>query len=132
MSAPPAPTRATIAIVDDDAAIRTALSSLLRSMGYAARLFPTAEAFLADGSQPPPDCVLTDVQMPGMNGLELQAAIRRRTPGLPVIMITAFPSEAVRERALAAGALHFLSKPVAADTVARCLQQALGRAGDVP
>lgn len=118
---------ATIAVVDDDAAIRVALSSLLRSMGYAARLFPTAEAFLADQTEPPPDCVLTDVQMPGMNGLELQDTIRRRTPDLPVIMITAFPSPAIRERALAAGALQYLNKPVEAETVARCIQQALER-----
>ncbi len=123
---------ATIAIVDDDAAIRNALSSLLRSMGYAARLFPTADAFLADESQPPPDCVLTDVQMPGMNGLQLQAEIRRRRPDLPVIVITAFPSEAMRDQALAAGARHFLNKPVSAETVASCIQQALARPETLP
>lgn len=121
---------ATIAVVDDDAAIRTALSSLLRSMGYSARLFKTADAFLADQELPPPDCVLTDVQMPGMNGLELQAEIHRRRPELPVIMITAFPNAALRQRALAAGALDFLNKPVSAETVAHCIQQALrGPAG---
>jgi FixJ family two-component response regulator len=123
---------AVIAVVDDDGAIRVALSSLLRSMGHQVRLFATAEAFLADDTMPPADCVLTDVQMPGMSGLELQATLRRRMPLLPVVVITAFPNEAVRQRALAAGALDFLNKPVAADTVSRCIQRALERRRNAP
>ncbi|RZA08523.1 MAG: response regulator [Proteobacteria bacterium] len=115
-----------VAIVDDDAAIRTALSSLIRSMGYGARLFVSAEAFLADCFEDPPGCLLTDIQMPGMNGLDLQRALRQRMPELPVIVITAFPEDAVREQAMAAGALHFLSKPFTADTIARCLRDAVG------
>jgi FixJ family two-component response regulator len=115
-----------IAIVDDDAAIRTALSSLVRSMGYGARLFASAEAFLADRPEAPPGCLMTDIQMPGMNGLDLQRLLRQKMPGLPVIVITAFPEEAMREQAMAAGALCFLSKPFTADTIARCLRNAVG------
>ncbi|PZW42988.1 response regulator receiver domain-containing protein [Humitalea rosea] len=116
-----------IAIVDDDEAIRAALSSLLRSLGYEVRLFASAESFLAD-SRASPDCLVTDIQMPGMNGLQLQLAIRNRRPRLPVIVITAFPEDAVREQAIAAGALHFLSKPFEADAIARCLSEAVGGA----
>ena len=64
--------------------------------------------------------------MPGMNGLDLQRALRKRSPEMPVIVITAFPEDAVREQAIAAGALHFLSKPFTADTIARCLREAVG------
>ncbi|NKE47119.1 response regulator [Roseomonas frigidaquae] len=116
-----------IAVVDDDAAIRTALSRLLRSLDYRVRLFASAEAFLADGDEV--DCLVTDVQMPGMNGLELQRAVRRSRPELPVIIITAFPEAAIREQAVAAGARHFLSKPFAAETIAQCLREATGHAG---
>ena len=117
-----------IAIVDDDDAIRIALSSLVRSMGYDVRLYAEAEAYLVDDSIPSAGCVITDIQMPGMNGLQLQTAIRRRTPRLPVIVITAFPEDAIREQALADGAMHFLSKPFAATTMARCLVEAVGTA----
>jgi FixJ family two-component response regulator len=115
-----------IAVVDDDEAIRVALRSLLRSVGYEVRLFADAPSFLADAVMQPPDCVLTDIQMPGMNGLDLQREIRRTMPGLPVIVITAFPEEAIRRQAMADGALGFLSKPFETDTILRCLSEALG------
>lgn len=115
-----------IAVVDDDEAIRVALRSLLRSLGYEVRLFEDAPSFLADARMNPPDCVLTDIQMPGMNGLDLQREVRRTMPRLPVIVITAFPEEAIRRQALADGALGFLSKPFDAAAIIRCLSEALG------
>ncbi|WP_439597300.1 response regulator transcription factor [Falsiroseomonas sp.] len=118
-----------VAIVDDDDAIRVALSRLLRSLDYQVRAFDSAEAFLSEGGGTAAGCLVTDVQMPGMSGLELQRAVRLRWPALPVIVITAFPEEAVREQAMAAGARHFLSKPFDAGTIAHCLQEVMGHGG---
>ncbi len=114
-----------IAIVDDDKAILTGLSSLLRSAGFDARLYVSAEDFLAETVMPLPDCVLTDVQMPKMNGLELQAELGRLHPELPVIVMTAFPGPAIRERAMNAGAVAFLDKPFEADVMLRALSDAI-------
>ncbi|WP_216835282.1 response regulator transcription factor [Falsiroseomonas tokyonensis] len=112
--------------MDDDEAIRVALRSLLRSMGHEVRLFADAFSFLAEATLRPPDCVLTDIQMPGMNGLDLQREIRRTMPGLPVIVITAFPEEAIRRQAMADGALCFLSKPFETAAILHWLAEALG------
>jgi FixJ family two-component response regulator len=119
-------TSSVIAVVDDDEAIRVALRSLLRSMGYEVRLFADAASFLLEAATRPPDCVLTDIQMPGMNGLDLQRQIRRTMPALPLIVITAFPEEAIRRQAMADGALGFLSKPFETEAILRCLAEALG------
>ncbi|BAK65751.1 response regulator receiver protein [Sphingobium sp. SYK-6] len=115
-----------ISVVDDDAAIRIGLSSLIRSEGYEVALFESAEAFLASGASGKPGCLLTDIQMPGMSGLDLQARIRVEHPALPVLVMTAFPEEAMRQRALSAGAVCFLSKPFDAQELLRCLRRALG------
>lgn len=125
----PAPSGApVVAIVDDDDAIRVALSRLLRSLDYQVRAFDSAEAFLTAAGGTAAGCLVTDVQMPGMSGLELQRAVRQRWPDLPVIVITAFPEEAIREQAMAAGARHFLSKPFDAGTIAHCLREVMGHA----
>jgi FixJ family two-component response regulator len=116
---------ALVAIVDDDEAILIGLSSLVRSAGYRVRLYRSAEAFLADAGEPAPDCVLTDVQMPGMNGLELQAELMRGRPALPVIFMTAFPEAAIREKALRGGAREFLHKPFEAETILQVLATAV-------
>jgi FixJ family two-component response regulator len=116
---------AAIAVIDDDEAILTGLSSLLRSAGYHARLYTSAEAFLGETLQPLPDCVLTDVQMPKMNGLELQAELKRLHPKLPVIFMTAFPEAAIRERAMNAGAHEFLHKPFEAEAMLHALSTAI-------
>jgi len=114
-----------IAVVDDDAAIRAGVSSLLRSAGYAVTLFENAEALLAALPETVPQCVLTDIQMPGLNGLDLQSTLADRYPLLPVMVMTAFPEPALRQRALAAGAVCFLSKPFAAEELLDCLRRAL-------
>jgi FixJ family two-component response regulator len=117
-----------IAVVDDDQGIRAALRSLLRSVGYQVRVFADAPAFLADAARDRPDCLVTDIQMPGMNGLDLQRAVRARYPDLPVIVVTAFPEDAIRRQAMADGALHFLAKPFESGAILRCLAEAVGLA----
>jgi len=109
-----------IAIIDDDKAMLAGLSSLLRSAGYQVRLYKSAEAFLAE-TRGLPGCVLTDVQMPGMNGLQLQAELNRRHPHLPVVFMTAFPEETIRDQAMNAGARAFFNKPFEADAILQVL-----------
>lgn len=113
-----------IAVVDDDPSIRSALSSLLRSIGYTVGLFDSAEAFLESLKGGSPACLLTDIQMPGMGGLELQASMGKDHPTVPVLVMTAFPDPAVRERALANGATCFLAKPFDADELLSCVRRA--------
>ncbi|WP_407526982.1 response regulator transcription factor [Methylobacterium oryzisoli] len=115
----------TIAIVDDDEAVRTATASLVRSLGYAARTYASAQDFLRDGQGLSPDCLITDVQMPGMTGVELQERLRSEGRTLPVIVVTAFPSDGLRQRALAGGACAFLEKPFGGDVMVRSLQSVL-------
>ena len=101
-----------IAIIDDDASVRAALGSLVRSLGYVAQSYASAELFLLSGDVLQVDCIVTDVQMPaGMSGLDLQARLRDSGINVPTVFITAFPEEHVRARAEAAGAIGFLAKP---------------------
>lgn len=100
-----------IAIVDDDVGVRTAVSNLVRSEGYAVRLFECAEDFLADRCEPAPDCLITDVQMSGLSGLDLLQIVRARPNPIPVLVMTGRPDQDVRDRALASGALCLLGKP---------------------
>ncbi len=117
--------RKLIAIIDDDQAIRGGVSSLLRSAGFAVRLYDSAEAFLADSGNPQPDAVITDIQMPGMSGLDLQRDLKARQSTLPIMFMTAFPEEALRNRALADGAVCFLSKPFKANELLYWIGQAV-------
>ena len=118
---------AVISIVDDDDSVRAAMSSLIRSLGYLAYEFASAEAFLASPHLHETSCLIVEVQMPGMSGLDLQDALLAKQPGLPVIVITAFPADGVRKRAEAAGAAGFFSKPVDGPSMIDCLNAALGR-----
>lgn len=113
-----------IAVVDDDGMVRTSLTRLLRSMGFQVQAFESGEAFLT-ASNPDVDCVISDMQMPGMNGLALQHRIVAERPDLPVIFMTAFPDELTRSRAMAAGAGCYLEKPCSADALSRCIDRAL-------
>lgn len=117
--------KALIAVVDDDDAIRSGLSSLFRAEGYDVALFDCAEAFIASLPQGVPHCLLTDIQMPGISGLDLQARMGAEQPDLPVLIMTAFPGGTVRARALAAGAACFLSKPFDARELLLCVENAL-------
>jgi FixJ family two-component response regulator len=118
---------AKISIVDDDESVRAAMSSLVRSLGYQACEFASAEAFLASPDLQDTSCLIADIQMPGMNGLELQDALLARQQGVPIIFITAFPADRIRQRAEAAGAMGFFSKPVDSQMIIRCLDSALTR-----
>jgi FixJ family two-component response regulator len=120
---------AIIAIVDDDESVRAAMSSLVRSLGYQACEFASAEAFLASPRRQDTACLIADVQMPGMSGLELQDALLARDQCLPIIFITAFPADRIRQRAEAAGAMGFFSKPVDSQKIIHCLDAALTRGG---
>ena len=119
-----------ISIVDDDAAGREATQVLVRSLGYRAITFASAEDFLQSESVHDTSCLITDVQMPGLSGVELQSLLLARGHRTPIIFITAFPEERIRARALEAGAVGFLSKPFDEERLIDCLNQALdGRAG---
>jgi FixJ family two-component response regulator len=114
-----------VSIVDDDESVRAAMSSLLRSLDYAVCAFASAEAFLSSPSLHDTACLIVDVQMPGMSGLDLQAELLARRRNLPIIFITGFPEERVRRRAEAAGALGFFGKPVDDGIIVECLDAAL-------
>ena len=101
---------ALVAVVDDDAAVREAIGTLLRSAGYRCATFDSAEAFLASGCVSEIDCVLLDIRMPGMSGLDLHLALTQMNHPPPVIYVTATHDGGLRERALSQGAAAFLSK----------------------
>lgn len=116
-----------ISIIDDDESVRTATASLVRSLGMAASTFASAEEFLGSSQLGETDCVITDVQMPGMGGMELQSRLRRDGIALPLIFITAFPEERLRQQAAAGGAIGFLAKPFDGGEMIACLDEALKR-----
>jgi len=118
-------TPSVISVVDDDASVRVALSNLLLSRGYIVFAFGSAEEFLGSACLNDTSCVISDVQMSPMNGLELLANMRIRGYVAPLIFITAFPDESVRASALKAGAAGFLAKPFAMPKLIACLDAAL-------
>jgi FixJ family two-component response regulator len=103
------------------------MSSLVRSLGYDASVFASAEAFLASSRLHDTACLIADVQMPGMNGLELQSKLVAAQYGIPIIFITAFAEERLRKQAEAAGAVGFFSKPVDSRVIIGCLDAVLKR-----
>ncbi|MCQ3030760.1 response regulator [Pseudomonas syringae] len=111
-----------IAVVDDDTAVRTGIDSLVRSLGFVACLFASAEEFLISPFLKTADCLITDVQMPGMSGLELHEHLTRQGLQIPTIFITAFPEESVRRRAMTGSAVGFLSKPFDAQRLIDCIE----------
>ncbi|MFT0860262.1 response regulator transcription factor [Ancylobacter sp. G4_0304] len=115
-----------VAIIDDDEQVRTATASLVRSLGLTVSTFASAEDFLSSPRRPDAACVITDVQMPGMSGIELQEALRADGFQTPLIFITAFPEERVRRQAAAGGAIGFLAKPFDGTEMIACLDHALG------
>lgn len=122
-------TRDVVAIVDDDPFIRAALRRLVLSIGYDVLLFDRAEALLSYSAADDLFCVLADLQMPGVNGIELIQTLSRRHPSLPVIAMTAYPNEAIRQRALRAGASTYLTKPIDAAVLETCLSMFGSRHG---
>jgi FixJ family two-component response regulator len=100
-----------ISIVDDDESVREAVGGLLKALGFDTEVFASAEDFLRSGHAVITACVITDVHMPVMSGLELQARVTGEGHGVPFVFITAFPNEQIRARALKGGAACFLNKP---------------------
>jgi FixJ family two-component response regulator len=115
-----------IAIVDDDDSFRRAMVSFIRSLGYAVLQYASAEAFLKSDRLAETDCLISDVQMPGMNGVELQRELIAQGHHLPIIFLTAFPEIKARARALAAGAIGFLAKPFNDEMLITFLNEAIG------
>jgi FixJ family two-component response regulator len=114
-----------ISIVDDDASIREALKSLMRSVQFDAEAFPSAEAFLNSDRLNTTACLILDVFLPGMSGFELQNRLNLERRGIPIVFITAHSDDASRQRALKAGAVEFLSKPVRREALFRAIQAAI-------
>lgn len=101
-----------ISIVEDDEEVRESLESLMRSAGFEAHGFAGPEGFLHSETRDNTSCLITDLHMPRMNGLQLQAELRRLALSVPVIFMTAFGTDAARDQALAGGAAAFLTKPL--------------------
>jgi FixJ family two-component response regulator len=115
-----------ISIVDDDESVREATKCLIRSLGYAAATFASAEEYLQSDRVAETSCLIADVQMPGMSGIELQDRLISDGHRTPIIFVTAFPEARIRTRVLRAGAFGFLSKPFNAESLIVCLDMALG------
>jgi FixJ family two-component response regulator len=122
------PRIAVIAIVDDDHSVREALASLVRSLGYKAMAFECAEDLLNSRRRSKVSCVIADVQMPGMTGLELHDRLVTAGEAIPTILVTAFPDDTARRRALAAGVAGYLSKPFDENDLLACMRRALPHA----
>lgn len=118
---------AIISIVDDDPSARVATERLVRSFGWRMRTFASSEEFLQSPQVAQTSCLVSDVQMPRVDGLELQRRLVSLGYLIPIIFMTAFPQEAVRKRAMAAGAVSFLTKPFDAAILRDGINVALGQ-----
>jgi FixJ family two-component response regulator len=111
----------TISIVDDDPWARRGLGDLVRSLGYMVRTFASAEEFVESGSVDDSSCLITDLHMPGLGGIDLQERLRQDGHRIPVIILTAYPEEHHRAQAFAGGATGFLAKPLDEGALVACL-----------
>jgi FixJ family two-component response regulator len=116
-----------ISIVDDDRSLREATKGLVRSFGYGADAFASAEEFLQSDRVNDSSCLILDVNMPGLSGIELQSQLIARGNRMPIIFITAVPEETTRAKAIEAGAIGFLSKPFREEWLINHLDAALNR-----
>jgi FixJ family two-component response regulator len=114
-----------ISIVDDDQSMRDAMSALVRSLGFAAATFASAEDFLESAHVDDTSCLITDVQMPGLSGVELQSHLIADGRVMPIIGVTAHPEESIRTQMMEAGAVGFLSKPFNDECLIDCIATAL-------
>ena len=117
-----------ISVVDDDESVRESLSGLIRSVGFGVMVFASAEEFLGSNRLLDTDCLILDVRMPGMSGLELQRQLVAANWRIPIIFVTAYADDDVRVRALAAGGVDVLSKPCREEDLLRAIQTALTQA----
>lgn len=116
-----------VAVVDDDKSLRIALVSLLQASDYAAIGFESAEAFLGSSQADTTDCVITDIHMSGMNGIELKRTMVKRRGPLPVIIMTALQEKAILDEARASGPICLLSKPFESEILLECLHRVFPR-----
>jgi FixJ family two-component response regulator len=130
MGVPTPNATATVFVVDDDVSVRESLELLIRAAGWQALTFQSAPEFLAHPRHPLPCCLILDVSLPGLNGLDLQEQIRERTE-MPIIFITGHGDIPMSVRAMKAGAVEFLTKPFNDDVLLRTIQQCVERSGVV-
>jgi FixJ family two-component response regulator len=116
-----------VSIVDDDESVREALRNLLKSVGFQADAFASAEEFLAAGELAGTACLILDVRMPGMSGIELQDRLSESRRVLPIVFISAHADEEARARALENGAIEFLQKPFSDEALLRAIDAAVRR-----
>ena len=123
-----------VAIVDDDKSIRNATRDLLKAAGFSTATFEDAESFLGSASRASAACLVADMRMPGMTGLELYQALVASGDGIPTVIITAHPEELTQSRAREAGITCYLSKPFAPDDLLECVGEALAKSqrGPIP
>lgn len=125
--------RPLVAIVDDDPSIRNATRDLLKAAGFLTATFEDAESFLGSASRASTACLVADMRMPGMSGLELYKALVASGDGIPTVIITAHPEQVAQSRAREAGITCYLSKPFAPDDLVECVREALARPrGPIP
>jgi len=124
-----------IVCVEDDAGVRDAITGFIAALGFTAEGFSSAEEFLQSGRLDGASCLIIDVKLTGMSGLELQTKLVAMGCNTPIIVITAFPDERIHAQAISSGAVCFLTKPISKDDLVDCIDQALNRrpdAGGVP
>jgi len=126
------PTSPVISLVDDDASIRAATTGFLAAHGYAVQAFASALEFLRSPDAADTACLITDLQMPGMTGIELQDAMIAQGRRTPIVFISALPEDGIRRRALRSGAIGFLTKPFNGSALIECLNSALQGGGERP
>lgn len=114
-----------ISIVDDDRSVRVALKRLIGALGYTAVTFVSAEEFLNSIELTTTDCLITDIQMPGLSGIELRNQLTAEGHDIPVVFITAYPEQKIERRVLQNGAIGYLSKPIRESSLIGCIEEAL-------
>ncbi len=127
---PPIQDTAIVAVIDDDASLRKSLSRLLAAAGHQVRAFASAREFLDSTECETVSCVVSDLRMPGLDGLQLQDALRARIPHLSIIFITGYGAVTDSVRAMKAGAVDFLEKPVKAELLMEAIHRAVARSGE--
>lgn len=119
------PKKPVITIIDDDESVRAAIMSLMRALGFATEAYPCAEDFLQSRRPQRAACLIADVRMPGMSGLELHHRLMASGNPIPTVLITAHPDEGIRARALQAGVICYLAKPFSEEDLLGCIHSAL-------
>ena len=114
-----------IAVIDDDEAVRDGTETLVRSLGYRASTFASADEFLKSDQVHDISCLISDLRMPGLSGIDLQDRLIAGGHRIPIIFITGHPEDSTRERAMKAGAVGFMSKPYNVEHLVACLDKAL-------